>query len=194
MAIDVVVPEVGETGMDVTLVRWRKSAGEPVVPGDILFELDTDKTVVEVEAWTTGTLVDLCVEAGDTVTPRQVIARILAPGESAALERAASPAPSAPTTAASAATSTISDPAAGFTPGTVPSSSVPGAAPASEPPSEPGAGGPGPAREAGASPRARRLARERGLQLALVSGSGPDGLITERDVLAALGETPEDAP
>jgi pyruvate dehydrogenase E2 component (dihydrolipoamide acetyltransferase) len=175
MASDVVIPEVGETGMDVTFVRWLKAAGDPVAEGDVLFELDTDKTVVEVEAWTSGTLVDLRVGEGDVVAPRQVIARILAPGE----------------TAGNAGTEGVDDldptthdsphPAVGERPGDGASSSVPGAPPgaASVPPG---------AAATAASPRARRLARERGVDLAAIAGTGAEGMVTERDVLAALGE------
>ncbi len=169
MATDVVIPEVGETGMDVTLVRWLKAAGDPVAVGDILFELDTDKTVVEVEAWTAGTIVDLRVGPGDVVSPRQIVARILAVGEAPEL---AGRGPSDAST---------QGPSAGdATPGDALSSAAPGVSQRAAD------------RTGVASPRARRLAADRGLDLATVVGSGADGFITERDVLAALGEEPED--
>jgi pyruvate/2-oxoglutarate dehydrogenase complex dihydrolipoamide acyltransferase (E2) component len=173
MASDVVVPEVGEAGMDVTFLRWLKAAGDQVAAGEVLFELDTDKSVVEVEAWTSGTLSDLRAAPGDIVSPRQVVARILGPDELA--DGARAPAPSDPFTATHP---TATHPTTGDVPGGGRSSAVPGVTPSA-------AAGPG---GMAASPRARRLARERGLDLSTVAGTGADGMITERDVLAALGE------
>lgn len=169
MAVEVVVPEVGEAGMDVTFVRWLKEEGDSVAVGEILFELDTEKTVVEVEAWATGTLVDRTVSAGDVVSPRQVIGCILAPGEAPAGGR-----PSITTTAGSAPGAESSFPGPEAAPDDV-------ATPDSRQPA-------GSAPTGGASPRARRLARDRGINLASVIGTGPDGIVTERDVLSALGE------
>jgi pyruvate/2-oxoglutarate dehydrogenase complex dihydrolipoamide acyltransferase (E2) component len=164
MAGDVVVPEVGEAGMEVTFVRWLKSAGDPVAIGEMLFELDTDKTVVEVEAWTAGILVDLLVTDGDIVRPRQVIAHVVGVAEDGATQ----PGSNLP-----------SHPAVGEPPGTVFSSRVPGESPPADPTPAAAGGASG-----GASPVARRLARERGLDINSITGTGPDGLVTERDVLA----------
>lgn len=159
MAQDVVVPEVGELGSDVKLVRWLRAPGDHIAVGDILFELDTDKAVLEVEAWVAGILADVQVGAGDTVSPRQVVARILAPGETADSHPAILP-PPAPE---------------GLVPPTVdhppPSTAMPSPVTTS--------------RAVGASPRARRRAQERGIPLETISGTGPGGLITERDVLDA---------
>lgn len=164
MATDVVVPEVGEAGMDVVLVRWRKAAGDPVAVGDILFELDTEKTVVEVEAWTAGTLVDLMVQDGDVVAPRQIVARVLAPGEVAARTADAG-------TSADAVSSTPGGSG-------VPSSTAGDRATAA---STDAVGPP----TAGVSPRARGLAREFGIDPSSIQGTGPGGLVTEHDVRMA---------
>ena len=83
MAFDVIVPEVGEVGMEVVFVRWLKAEGDEVAVGETLFEVDTEKSVMEVEAYAAGTLVELAVAEGDIIQTRQVIARILAPGEDA---------------------------------------------------------------------------------------------------------------
>jgi pyruvate/2-oxoglutarate dehydrogenase complex dihydrolipoamide acyltransferase (E2) component len=165
VASDVVVPEVGELGMDVTLVRWLKQPGDPVAVGEVLFELDTEKTVVEVEAWTAGTLADVVAAAGDTVRPRQIVARILAPGEAAA--------PGAGDAGDVQHETDARRPAAATAPDH-------GAAP--DAPTMPAAA----AQRAGASPRARALAREHGVDLAAITGTGPDGLITEGDVRGAI--------
>ena len=156
--------------MEVTFQRWLKSAGDRVAIGEMLFELDTDKTVVEVEAWTAGILVDLLVTDGDTVRPRQVIAHIITAVE----DDAAQPGPNLP-----------AHPAVGEPPGTVSSSHVPGdRRPLTRLPRRPVA-------LRGATPLARRVARERGLDVSTIAGTGPDGVVTERDVLAVDGVVAE---
>jgi secondary thiamine-phosphate synthase enzyme len=156
MATEVIVPEVGEVGMDVTFVRWLKGEGDEIRAGEALFEVDTAKAVMEVEAYVDGRLADLRVGEGDLVTPHQVVALILSPGE----ELSAAPAAAVPSEVAPAEQGLR---AGGGTP------SVEGTPP-------------GPAERPGASPRARRLARDRGVDLATVRGTGADGLITEADV------------
>jgi secondary thiamine-phosphate synthase enzyme len=160
MATEVVIPEVGEVGMDVTFVRWLKAEGDEVHAGEPLFEVDTAKAVMEVEAFVDGRLTSLQVKDGDMVTPHQVVAVILAPGEEppAAGQEADRELAAPPSTAER----TAGEPA----------------------PVEPAAAAPpaGAGTRPGASPRARRLAREKGVDLSVVTGSGPGGLITELDV------------
>jgi len=164
MATEVIIPEVGEVGMDVTFVRWLKGEGDEVRTGEALFEVDTAKAVMEVEAYVDGRLADLRVQAGDLVTPHQVVALIVGLGE----ERSAARVGAEAVGPAAAAV-------------------VAGDAPAAAVPTEPEPGGvpsvsSGPAGRPGSSPRARRLAREKGVDLATVTGTGADGLITEGDV------------
>lgn len=161
MASDVVVPEVGEVGMDLTFAGWLKQEGDAVTTGEPLFELNTDKVTLAVEAYVDGTLVDLRAVAGEVVVPHMVVATILAPGE----------------VRASDGDAVLRTPAEAPSPGTADSSAVPGV-------SVPRGSSPG-----GASPKARRLAGEAGLDLASVQGSGPEGLITERDVQALIEMT-----
>jgi len=71
--IDIVVPQVGEAVSEVTLVRWRKSAGDAVRAGEPLFEVDTDKSIVEVEATEDGVLSEIRVPAGTPVMPLDVV-------------------------------------------------------------------------------------------------------------------------
>jgi pyruvate dehydrogenase E2 component (dihydrolipoamide acetyltransferase) len=171
MAHDVVVPEVGELGMEVTLVRWLKQPGDSVAVGDVLFELDTDKAVLEVEAYAAGTLAEVTAAAGDTVVPRQVVARLLEPGE----------------TADQTGEAGVSDAPPASAPGT-----PPGGVTSSSPPAAPGATTARPS-ASGASPRARRLARELGVDIGAVAGTGAGGMVTERDVYAAAGLDPSGA-
>ena len=160
MATEVIVPEVGEVGMDVTFVRWLKDEGDEIRTGEALFEVDTAKAVMEVEAYVDGRLADLRVSEGDLVTPHQVVALILAPGEELAAARAgAAPIGSAP-----------AEPEPPTAEGTLSVESTSSGA----------AGRPG------ASPRARRLARDSGVDLATVRGTGSDGLITQADVERAV--------
>jgi pyruvate dehydrogenase E2 component (dihydrolipoamide acetyltransferase) len=169
---DVIVPEVGELGMEVTFVRWLRVAGERVAPGDPLFELDTEKSVMVVEAYAEGVLADLAVREGDTVAPRQVIGRIVSEGDGRAGSPTTHPASPAPPTQ----------------PGGPPAAAASSAASAARPGASPS---PAEARQtaraerAGVSPRARRVAAQLDVDLAAVAGSGPEGLITEADVRAA---------
>lgn len=173
MAIDVVVPEVGEVGMDVTFVRWFKAPGDAVRTGDVLFEIDTVKTVVDIEAFTDGTLLERLVDEGEAVTPLQVVARILPPGEPP-------PSEASGVLHGLAASSSV-----------VPAASGPGPASpviSSEPRPE------WPARAA--SPKARQVAAELGVALDGIVGSGPDGLVTDSDVRkrAEQASRPGDLP
>jgi pyruvate dehydrogenase E2 component (dihydrolipoamide acetyltransferase) len=81
MTIEIVVPQVGEAVAEIRLVAWLKDAGDPVKKGDTLFELDTDKVVVEVDAFTDGTLVEILVPADTAVVPLQVVALLEPEGE-----------------------------------------------------------------------------------------------------------------
>jgi pyruvate/2-oxoglutarate dehydrogenase complex dihydrolipoamide acyltransferase (E2) component len=77
MVAEVIIPEVGEVGMDIGFVRWLKDEGDDVREGEALFELDTAKSVLEVEAFASGRLSDLRVGPGDSVAPHQVIALLV---------------------------------------------------------------------------------------------------------------------
>lgn len=81
MAVEVLVPEMGEAGMELVFVQWFKAEGDEVVEGEPLFEVDTAKTQVEIEAYGTGVLHGVRVGPGDPIEPRQVLATLLAPGE-----------------------------------------------------------------------------------------------------------------
>jgi pyruvate dehydrogenase E2 component (dihydrolipoamide acetyltransferase) len=166
---DVIVPEVGELGMDVTFVRWLKDPGDEVAVGDPLFEVDTEKSVMVVEAYAAGRLTDVRVSEGDSVAPRDVIGRIVSDED--VMGDASRP----------SADMHVTEPES--VPGAQASSS---AAPGtdSRPPSPGVAAGHHPGR---ASPRARRLAAELGVDIAALVGTGPDGLITEADVRSAEG-------
>ncbi len=83
MPIEIVVPQIGEAVAELTLTTWLKAAGDAVKKGEVLFEIDSDKAIVEVEAFVAGTLVEILVPDGSAVMPQQVVARLQPDGESA---------------------------------------------------------------------------------------------------------------
>ena len=155
MATNVVMPQMGYDMREGTVVRWHKEEGETVNRGEVIADIETDKATVEFEAYTGGVLGRIVAAAGVAVAVGELIAIITDPGEAV---------PDAPAASAPAAAA----------PGTAAAPVV--AAPATEAAVPAGDG------QVRASPIARRLARERGIDLALVAGSGPNGRITERDV------------
>ncbi len=73
MKVDIVVPQVGEAVSEVTLVRWLKKVGDVVRTGEPLFEVDLDKSVIEVEAFEDGVLVEILQPEGASVMPRDIV-------------------------------------------------------------------------------------------------------------------------
>jgi pyruvate dehydrogenase E2 component (dihydrolipoamide acetyltransferase) len=174
MAVEVKLPRLGQGMESGTIVRWLKAEGEPVSRGEPLYELDTDKVTQEVEAEADGVLLKVVVVDGE-VPVGTTIAVIGAEGEdvSELLATAADGGPPAPP--AEEASPPVPEPTA--------------AAPAAEaPPRAPG-------ERVKASPLARRIARERGVDLATVAGTGPDGRIVAEDVeQAAAAPAPPAVP
>lgn len=159
MATSVVMPQLGYDMREGTVVRWIKQEGDAVAPNEVIAEIETDKAVVEFKPTTGGVLRRIVAGEGEAVPVGNLIAVIADPDE-ALPDGLAAPSAAAPQ------------------PETPPSAAVPESAPA--PAAAPSATG-----EVRASPIARRLARERGVDLTAVAGSGPGGRIVEADVLAA---------
>ncbi|MGH9686627.1 MAG: dihydrolipoamide acetyltransferase family protein [Candidatus Acidiferrales bacterium] len=157
MPISVVMPALEMAQDTGKLVAWRKQEGESVTKGEILLEVETDKAVVEVEALADGVLAGVKAAPGDVIPVGQTIAWLLANGESVPVGGV----PNSPVVASAQ------------------SPSLPG--PAAEKSRQENKSGPARVR---ISPKARRLAQERGVDIALLSGSGPDGEILVSDVLA----------
>ena len=152
MATEVKLPRLGQGMESGTIVRWLKSEGEQVAKGDPLYELDTDKVTQEVEAEATGVLLKIAVNEGEVEVGR-TIAFIGKEGESVAAVEAPAPAKVSDT-------ETVSD--TKKLPERVPEQATNG--------------------RVKASPLARRLARERGIDLATLRGTGPEGRIVANDV------------
>ncbi len=165
MPSQVIMPKLSDAMTEGRVIQWMKKEGDRVQGGDVVASIETDKAEIELEAFGSGVLRKILVGDGQTVPVGQLIAVIAEPDEDiSGLVRAAPVA-----VAAGAPTAANAEPRP--------------AAPASPAP----AGPPAPPPEAGwvpASPIARRMAREAGMDLARVKGSGPGGRILERDVEA----------
>ena len=185
------MPQLGETVAEGKITKWFKAAGDAVKPGDNLFEIETDKTSMEVPSTTAGTLAEIRFKVGEVAKVGAIVAIISGPGgEVAARSPAAAPAPAkAPTTPPSSAPV--------VTEAVVQAAPIPRSGPL-DPFRE--VRTPkrnfGPGRLAGGTsvtPLARRLAGQRGIDLSRVSGSGPHGRIVARDVERAAPGSPVSA-
>jgi len=160
LATSIVMPQMGYDMHEGKVVRWLKKEGEEVTRGEVIAEIETDKATVEYEAYTGGVMAKIVAEEGIAIPVGGLIAVMTAPGEAipediltdAAIALAAdSPAPAA------AAVQALEGPISA-------------------------AAAPADTEEVRASPLARRLAKERGFDLATITGTGPGGRITEADI------------
>lgn len=177
MADVVTLPKLGMDMEEGTFVNWVKKVGDPVKAGDVIAEIESDKATIEIQSEFSGILLETMVESGQVVPVGAPIAKVGKPGEGSAPAPVAAPAPAKPAAAAPAASAP-----AGNGKMTAPAPAAPAATPAPAPaaPPEPeDATLPGGIR---ASPLARKLAQDRGIDLRLVKGSGPGGRITKTDV------------
>ena len=168
MAVKFTMPQLGLTMTEGTVSKWHKKVGDPVKIGEMLVEISTDKITNEMESTGAGTILDILVQEGGTAPVKAVFAIIGEAGEklesataSAPAENAAAPVSAAP----SATTSGISS--------TSGASTVVG--------------------DDGwvkASPAARKMANDNNIDIALVTATGPDGRVVERDILAFAASAP----
>ena len=159
MAVDVIMPAMGATQETGRLVRWFKREGDSVAKGEMLMEVETDKSVVEVEAPASGILAQVSASPDDEIPVGQAIALIVEPGEEV----------SRPGSARA--------PAAWRKPAARKEAKTPDA-PKRAPATRATTG------RLLASPAAKRLAKEKGVELAAIQGTGPDGVVVARDVLS----------
>jgi pyruvate dehydrogenase E2 component (dihydrolipoamide acetyltransferase) len=165
MAISVVMPALEMAQENGKLLAWRKKEGERVSKGEPLLEIETDKAVVEVESPGDGILAGITAEVGAVIPVGETIAWLVAPGE---------PPPAKAATAAPAARARSATQAAGAAPAKQKQVAAPAAA--------------------RISPKARRLAKELGVDIGQIQGTGPDGTITSDDVQAAANAKGAAAP
>ena len=178
MPTDVIMPQMGESITEGTITKWRVGIGATVERDDPLFDISTDKVDTEVPAALTGHLVEILVPEGETVPVNTVVGRIAAEGEVSSSDQqesdrkpsdvserdGAAPEPAAPEEESDSLVREMSVP---------PSPKV--------------------RRQPRSSPLVRRMAREHGVDLADVPGTGEDGRVSKRDMLAFL-EHLESAP
>ena len=185
MPINILMPALSPTMEEGTLAKWLVKEGDKVVSGDVMAEIETDKATMEFEAVDEGVIGRILVPEGSAgVKVNDVIAVLLGEGETPA-DLSAAPAAEAPATAAP--------------PAAVPADSAPAASAPTEAAAPPAASVPQatapdapPARGARifASPLARRIAQEKGIDLAALKGSGPHGRIVLADVASAQPGAP----
>src|SRR5436190_16601760 len=166
---DVVMPRLSDSMEEGTILRWLKAPGDAVERGEELVEIETDKANMVYEADAEGTLIELVAAEGDTLPIGEVIARVGEPGEkpsgdgAPAAEKAQPVKPEGDTEAPRPKTARPA-PASGPTDGRVK-----------------------------ASPLARRIAQENGVEIGAIAGSGPSGRIVKADVERAIASGPAPA-
>jgi 2-oxoglutarate dehydrogenase E2 component (dihydrolipoamide succinyltransferase) len=191
MAVDIVMPQMGESIFEGTITKWLKKPGDKVERDEPLFEISTDKVDAEIPSPSAGVLKEIKVAEGKTVPIQTVVGVIDAVGSASA----AAPAPAAPAPAASAKTEAPAKAAAPAQPSpangkapAAPATARPAAQPTAAAPSSPA-----PATGAGkegarihSSPLVKRMAKEHGIDLSGVSGTGAGGRISKQDIEAII--------
>src|SRR5881392_3947761 len=160
------------------VAKWHKREGDAVKAGDTLAEIETDKAVMDLVARADGVLRQVAVAEGQTVPVGSVVAVIAAPGETVGAAPASAP-----------RTATASSGSGKRETGNVAVAAAPAPVTVTPPPSAP----PTDATRVKASPLARRIAKEAGVDLKMVTGTGPGGRVTKRD-LEARAVAPQPAP
>jgi pyruvate dehydrogenase E2 component (dihydrolipoamide acetyltransferase) len=207
MAIDILMPALSPTMETGTLAKWVVAVGDRVRSGDVIAEIETDKATMEVEAVDEGVLASIMIDSGtEGVAVGTLIARLAEDGE-AVDDVAAAPQTSVPettkpkTTAPETTAPETTKPETTAPETTKPETPAAGTEPSASPAARPREAAPSatpqqaisPAQQAGrvfASPLARRIAADRGVDLATLSGSGPHGRILRRDVEDAGASAP----
>lgn len=154
MAINIEMPKLSDTMSEGTLIKWHKQVGDTVEIGDIIAEVETDKATMEMEAFDEGTITEILVKEGEKAPIGGVLAVL--DGDGSAPD--STPAPAAAAETAAPAAPAAATPAASATPALSPDSRIK------------------------ASPLARKIAAEKGVDLTQLSGSGPAGRIVRSDV------------
>ena len=183
MAVDIVMPQMGESIFEGTITKWLKKPGDKVERDEPLFEISTDKVDAEIPSPSAGVLKEIKVGEGQTVPIQTVVGVIDAAGSAAAPApapaKAEAPAPAKAPAAAAPAPAPASKPA-------------PAAAPVAASPASPSST----AERIHSSPLVRRMASEHGIDLSIVAGTGAGGRISKQDIeaLIAAGGVPAAAP
>ncbi len=172
MSISVTMPRMSDTMEQGTVVKWHVKEGDTVAPGDVLADIETDKATMELEAFDEGRVAKLAAAEGANVSVGDLIVVLAEEGED--LAKAASAAGSAaPATKSKAEAEGSSDASSSTATATATTTSAP------EPSSNGSSNG---ADRVFASPLARKIATERGIDLSAIEGSGPSGRVVKKDL------------
>jgi pyruvate dehydrogenase E2 component (dihydrolipoamide acetyltransferase) len=186
MPINILMPALSPTMEKGNLAKWLKKEGDKVAAGDIIAEIETDKATMEFEAVDEGTLAKILVPEGSTDVPVNQPIAVLA-GEGEDVKAAGQSAPAQPAAQSEAKPESKSKPAS---PAQAPAQAAAPAAASQAPAQRPQDG----ANRVFASPLARRLARDKGIDIGSVAGSGPHGRVIARDLEGAQPGAPARAP
>ena len=166
MAKEITMPALSPSMTEGVLAKWHKKVGDTIKPGEVIAEVETDKATMDLEAFDKGTLLAIAAPEGSKVAVNGRIAVIGEPGEK--VEAVTAPAPTKPAPAPATTTASSS-------------------APVSAPVSAPAAPAVAMSGRVKASPLAKKIAAEKGVDLARVAGTGPGGRIVRKDVEGAPG-------
>jgi 2-oxoglutarate dehydrogenase E2 component (dihydrolipoamide succinyltransferase) len=169
MPTDIIMPQMGESIVEGTITKWLKKPGDKVQRDEPLFEISTDKVDAEIPAPASGVLREIKVSEGTTVQVNTVVGTIASDGEGASAPPKSAPAAPAPEKKAEKKEEK--------------KEAAPAAAPSA---SAPEAGEPAEDEEARSSPLVRKIAREHGIGLSQISGTGLGGRITKQDITAFI--------
>jgi len=191
MAVDVVMPQMGESIFEGTITKWLKKPGDKVERDEPLFEISTDKVDAEIPSPSAGVLKEIKVPEGQTVPIQTIVAVIEGAGSAAT----SAPAP-APTPAASVPAAKPAPAAPAAVPATAkPTTPAPAPVLATAPPAPAAQAAPASSTERiHSSPLVRRMAKEHGVDLSTIEGSGAGGRITKQDIEAAIAVSSGAAP
>ena len=185
MAADVVMPQMGESIFEGTITKWLKKPGDKVERDEPLFEISTDKVDAEIPSPSAGVLKEIKVKEGQTVPINTVVATIDAAGSAAAA--------AAPAAAPAPAKAEAPKPAPAPAPAPPPVVSKPGPVAVPSAPQQAAAAAAAPAKEGArihSSPLVRRMAKEHGIDLSTVPGTGAGGRISKQDIEAVIAGAP----
>ena len=190
MSINILMPALSPTMTEGKLAKWHVKVGDTVKSGQVICEIETDKATMEVEAVDEGKIGQIVVPEGtEGVAVNAVIAILLEEGETSVPAGAAPASPPKPAAAAAVPAAPKPAPAAAPPAPAAPAPAAPVPAPAARPAAAPSGG------RIFASPLAKRIAVEKGLDLSTIKGSGPNGRIVKADVEAAKpGAAPAAVP
>src|SRR5579862_4545948 len=184
MAVDVVMPQMGESIFEGTIIKWLKKPGEKVERDEPLFEISTDKVDAEIPAPAAGVLREIKIAEGQTVPVKTVVAVIDAAGVASTVSGVSAPVPAA--VPASVSEQPLAAAQKRAPEKDIEGTSGPGSAVAASLAGQSAAPAGGDGKAIRSSPLVRRLAREKNIDLATVRGTGTGGRITKNDILGAI--------